>query len=132
MRITNQAIQNSALNNIFRISEELADAQNSISSGKRILRSSDDPSGTRQVLSTRTSISKNNQFLRNINNNKGFVGRADGALESVGLSLIRTKELVISQLSGTATATTRSFTAEEVNGIVSQAVLSANSKVGNR
>jgi flagellar hook-associated protein 3 len=132
MRVTNQASQQSALNNIFRISEDLLNTQNSVASGKRILTSSDDPSGTRQVLSFRTSISKNNQFLRNINNNKGFVSNADTALEKVSLSLIRTKELIVSQLGGTATATTRSFTAEEVSGIVSQAVLSANSQIGDR
>ncbi len=132
MRVTNQLTQQSALNNIFRISEDLFNTQNAVSSGKRIQKSSDDPSGTRQILSFRTSISQNNQYLRNINNNKGFVSNADTALEKVSLSLIRTKELVVSQLGGTSTATTRSFTAEEVNGIVSQAVLSANSKIGNR
>jgi len=132
MRVTNQLSQQSALNNIFRISEDLFNTQNSVSSGKRIQKASDDPTGTRQILSFRTSISQNNQFLRNINNNKGFVSNADTALEKVSLSLIRTKELVVSQLGGTATATTRLFTAEEVSGIVSQAVFSANSQIGNR
>ncbi len=132
MRVTNQLTQQSALNNIFRISEDLFDTQNSVSSGKRIQRSSDDPSGTRQVLAFRTSISQNNQYIRNINNNKGFVNNTDTALEKVSLSLIRTKELVVSQLGGTATAATRSFAAEEVSGMVSEAVLSANSKIGNR
>jgi flagellar hook-associated protein 3 FlgL len=132
MRVTNQSSQQTALNNIFRISEDLSNTQNSISSGKRIQRFSDDPSGTRQVLSTRTSISQNNQFIRNINNNKGFVSNADTALETITLSLIKAKELVVSQLGGTATATTRSFTAEEVRGIVSQTVVTANSKIGNR
>ena len=130
MRVTNQSSQQTALNNIFRISEDLSNTQNSISSGKRIQRFSDDPSGTRQVLSTRTSISQNNQFIRNINNNKGFVSNADTALETITLSLIKAKELVVSQLGGTATATTRSFTAEEVRGIVSQTVVTANSKIG--
>ena len=67
-RVTNQGQQQAALNNVFRISEDLFKVQNELSSGKRIQRPSDDPSGTRQTLSLRTDLNKTKQFIRNIKN----------------------------------------------------------------
>jgi flagellar hook-associated protein 3 FlgL len=131
-RVTNQGRQNSVLTNIFRIQNDLARAQIEISSGKRILKPSDDPSGMRTSLSLRTDIGQANQFVRNINNNKVFIQSADSALESVGLALTRGKELAISELGGASTAETRGFAAVEINQLISQVLEAANTQVSNQ
>jgi flagellar hook-associated protein 3 FlgL len=131
-RVTNQGLQNTVLTNIFQITDELARAQIEISSGKRILKPSDDPSGLRTSLSLRTDIRSTNQFIRNIDNNKIFIQSSDSALESVGLGLTRAKELSISELGGASTAETRGFAAVELNQIISQVLEAANTQVENQ
>jgi len=128
-RVTNQAIQNTVLNNIFRITEGLAKAQIEISSGKRIQKPSDDPAGLRNSLALRTGIRKTTQFTRNIDNNKIFIQSTDSALQSVSLGLTRAKELAISELGGTSSAQTRGFAAIEIGQIIEQTVEAANTKV---
>jgi len=131
-RVTNQGLQNTVLTNIFRITNELARAQLEISSGKRILKPSDDPSGLRTSLGLRTGISGTNQFIRNIDNNKIYIQSSDSALESVGLALTRAKELAISELGGASTAETRGFAAVELNQLISQVLEAANTQVSNQ
>ena len=70
MRVTSQTQQRSALNNIFRITENMFNAQKQITSGKKIHKPSDDPSGMRDTLALRTNIKEVTQYNRNITNNK--------------------------------------------------------------
>ena len=128
-RVTSQAIRNTVLNNIFRITEGLAKAQIEIASGKRIQKPSDDPAGLRNSLALRTGIRKTTQFTRNIDNNKIFIQSTDSALQSVSLGLTRAKELAISELGGTSTAQTRGFAAIEIGQIIEQTLEAANTKV---
>ncbi len=128
-RVTNQSIQNTVLNNIFRITEGLSRAQTEIASGKRILKPSDDPAGLRNSLALRTGISQSTQFIRNIDNNKIFVQSTDTALQSVALGLTRAKELAISELGGTSTPQTRQFAALEIGQVISQTLEAANTQV---
>ena len=66
LRVTNQMQQNNALQNIFRIREDLFRANERIATGRRINRPSDDPSGIRLASSLTVSISQAEQFSRNI------------------------------------------------------------------
>ncbi len=130
-RVTVNSTQNNSLRNIFRITEELFDAQRQVSTGKRISKPSDDPTGTRDSLSLRTGVRRTEQFTRNIDNNRIFLQSSDSALNTIGVSLNRAKELAIQGLAGTATSSTRSFAAGEVDNILSQVLQSGNTKVKN-
>mgnify|MGYP000138478722 CR=1 FL=1 len=130
-RVTSQAQQANSLQNIFRITENLFKAQQEIATGKRINKPSDDPAGIRNALLLRTSISQSTQFIRNININRLYIQATDSALDSVGINLIRAKELAISELGGLATAETRAFAANEFDQLISQILESANIKIKN-
>ena len=131
-RVTSQAQQANSLQNIFRITEKLFKAQQEIATGKRINRPSDDPIGIRDSLLLRTNLNQSNQFIRNIDNNRIFIEASDTSLQSVNLSLIRTKELAVSELGAASTGETRGFAALEVEQIISQVFDAANTKVKNR
>jgi len=131
MRVTNQTQQRNALNNIFRITEDLFNAQKEITSGKRIHKPSDDPAGMRDTLALRTSIKKLKQFDRNINNNQIFLQTGDAALASIGISLSRSKELSIVELGGLSTPETRGYAKTELDNILSSVVQAANIKAKN-
>ena len=131
MRVTNQTQQRNALNNIFRITEDLFNAQKEITSGKRIHKPSDDPAGIRDTLALRTSIKKIKQFDRNINNNQIFLKRGESALESIGVSLSRAKELSIVELGSLSTPESRGYAKTELENIISSVFQAANTKVKN-
>lgn len=128
-RVTNRAMQNTALNNIFRITEGLSKTQSELASGKRINRLSDDPSGMRQGLQLRTSIDQVKQYVRNIDFNQSVLASTDSALDDIGNSLTRAKELAVSQLNGVGTPQTRQYTGTEVDKLLSLVLQSANTKV---
>ncbi|CAI2717138.1 flagellar hook-associated protein FlgL [Nitrospina watsonii] len=132
MRVTNQAQQANSLRNLFRITEDQFLANQRIASGKRILAPSDDPLGVRDVLTLRTSISRSEQFNRNVTFNRVFVNSADSALSSVSTSLIRAQELAVSSLNGINTAASRQAAAEELDQILDGVFQSANTQVQGR
>ncbi|MGP0630042.1 flagellar hook-associated protein FlgL [Nitrospina sp. 32_T5] len=132
MRVTNQAQQANALRNLFRITEDQFLANQRISSGKRILAPSDDPLGLRDALGLRATISRSEQFNRNITFNQVFVNSADSALSNVSTSLTRAQELAVNSLNGLNTAATRQAAAEELDQIIGTVFQAANTKVQGR
>jgi len=131
MRVTSQTQQRNALNNIFRITEAMFNAQKEITSGKKIQKPSDDPSGMRDTLALRTNIKQIKQFDRNINSNQLFLSRGESALDSIGVSLSRAKELSMVELGGMSTSETRGYAKTELDNIISKVLQDANTKVKN-
>ena len=131
MRVTSQTQQRNALNNIFRITENMFNAQKEITSGKKIQKPSDDPSGMRDTLALRTNIKQIKQFDRNINSNQLFLSRGESALDSIGVSLSRAKELSMVELGGLSTSETRGYAKTELDNIISKVLQDANTKVKN-
>jgi flagellar hook-associated protein 3 FlgL len=129
MRITNQIQQSNALQNIFKITEDLFAANQRIATGKRINKPSDDPFGIQDTLTLRSSIAQIQQFGRNIDNNRLFLNTADSSLESVNLGITRALELAQGSLGPTSDAQTRSSVAVEVQSILDQAIQQANTQV---
>jgi len=129
MRITNQIQQSNALQNIFRITEDLFAANQRIATGKRINKPSDDPLGVQDTLTLRSSIAQIQQFGRNIDNNRLFLNTADTALDSVGLGITRALELAQGSLGATSSAQTRSMVALEIQSILDQAIQEGNTQV---
>ena len=129
MRITNQIQQSNALQNIFKITEDLFAANQRIATGKRINKPSDDPFGIQDTLTLRSSIAQIQQFGRNIDNNRLFLNTADSSLESVNLGITRALELAQSSLGPSSDAQTRSIVALEIQSILDQAIQQANTQV---
>ena len=129
MRITNRIHHNSALQNIFRITEDLFEANQRIATGKRINKASDDPFGIQDTLTLRSSIAQIQQFGRNIDNNRLFLNTADSSLESVNLGITRALELAQSSLGPSSDAQTRSIVALEIQTILDQAIQQGNTQV---
>ncbi len=131
MRVTNQLMANNVTSNLFKITEQLLDTQNMVSSGKRINKPSDDPVGTGQVLDYRKTISSINQYTRNIDQGEAQLNVTDSTLGEVENLIMRAKELALFQATATANQETREITAEEVKGIYDHVLQLANTKLGN-
>ncbi len=98
MRITQSSIAASTLANLQSSLARSSRLQEQLSSGKVINRASDSPSGTVSSLALRTQIGANEQFSRNANDAKAWLGTADSTLQSVNSRLQRVRELTLQRV----------------------------------
>jgi flagellar hook-associated protein 3 FlgL len=83
MRVSNQMMAETVKINLSRITEQLIKSEEQISTGKRINRLSDDPTGIQQVLDYRQRLSKMTQYSENITNAKLYIDTVETILSSV-------------------------------------------------
>lgn len=105
MRITNKTMVNTFLNNLNTNLNNMRKYQDQMSSGKEIRKPSDDPFAVTRSMELNSSIKRNDQYLKNIDDSIGWLNTTDTALGQVNDSLQRVRELMISSASGTKTQT---------------------------
>jgi flagellar hook-associated protein 3 len=82
-RISDLSISNSYLNNINLLKNQLSNLNIQISTGKKINKPSDSPSGTSQIIRMNNQISQIDTFTSNIQNGLAFVNETSFAMESI-------------------------------------------------
>jgi flagellar hook-associated protein 3 len=82
-RISDLSISNSYLNNINLLKNQLSNLNTQISTGKKINKPSDSPSGTSQIIRMNNQISQMDTFTSNIQNGLAFVNETSFAMESI-------------------------------------------------
>ena len=128
MRVTQSLMlrhQSAALSAAYA---RLFQVQAQLSSGKRLLQPSDDPSSIRPALDVRTARARLEQVTRNGSFAAGELGSMDGVLQGVSDLVTRARELAIEGANGTLTQADRDGIAIEVDGILQQIVSLANSR----
>ena len=95
MRVTHLGTHQSALTRITSSSSDAAVAQQQLSSGKRITRASEDPTGMSRALELRAALRSRDQELRNAGDGLMWVNLADGKLQTTVDQLQRLKELAV-------------------------------------
>ncbi len=103
-----------------------------LSSQKDILNLSDDPIRAKQAIRFRDNIYDVTQFQKNIEFSKGLLERSESALQSIGDSLIRAKELSVAMSNDTYDANSRDATGREIREIMEEVVQLANSTFNGR
>lgn len=126
MRISTSWAQQSAINNILDHQSAMADTQEHISSGKRILDPSDDPVGAAQVLSLQHVDAANQQYQRNIDSANGRLGLETTALNQVTGILQKVRTLALQGTNGSETPDDRKAIAAQLRQMFSQLVQTAN------
>ncbi len=133
MRIADKMALNQVNAGIQKNRSELADLQNQAATQKRVNKPSDDPLAATRVLSARTNVNANQQFIKNINQAKTFLEFSDQSLGEMTEVLTRAKELAIAQATDAgANATSRTVTATEIGQLFDQTVQVGNRKLGDR
>src|SRR5574341_1188682 len=130
MRVTDLTKQHSVIRNVAHNSAKLQDLQETMASGKRINRLSDDPIGAVQVQDYRTRLSFIDRLKQNIRANFVWLDRTDAEIGHLGDMLTRVKTLILSQANDSADAATRRVAAEELSDIIEGMVNSGNAKTG--
>jgi flagellar hook-associated protein 3 FlgL len=129
MRVTNRSIFESIKFNLGNISEELSNASEIASTGKRINSLSDDPVGLTQSLSIQSNLANIEQMQRNINYGNSWLNASESALTNVQNIISDTKAMCIQMASGTMGADQRSAAAETVQNNLEEMVSLANTDV---
>lgn len=133
MRIADKMAFNQVNTNLSKNRADMADLQNQAATQKRINKPSDDPLAASRVLTARTEERGNSQFIKNINNAKGFLEFTDQSLSELTEILVRAKELAISQSNdASGNEESRLVTASEVEQIFNQSLQIGNRKLGER
>jgi len=131
MRVSTGYTYEVYLGEIDRTSSAYFDAQQAVSTGKRIRQASDDPNGTTNSLSMRSLLTTVNQFSSNLENGKNFLNFTDAALSNVSNALNSAYQVALSGANGTNDQATRNGMVDQITPIEQSLVQLANSKGAN-
>jgi flagellin-like hook-associated protein FlgL len=117
---------------IRRHTEELARLQEQIASGKRLVRASDQPADAYRVLQLRGQSAGLETCRRNLESVVASLESTSSAMEEMNDALIRARELLTRVLSGTIGEAGAEPITEELNSLLEQMLVLANTEQGDR
>ncbi len=132
MRITNKMIAKNLLSTVQRNQQMTNEAQLNIATTKKVRRPSDDPAGTLQIQQFKVLISRNEQYLKNMTQIRGFTTNSEAALQAVSDDLESAKSIAIQGGSDTVSAEARQSLAKNVDQLIDNIVDQGNSRFKGR
>lgn len=126
MRIGTLNMFQQGVDAIIERQTDLFRTQQQLSSGKRINRPSDDPSGAAQLVGLSDSLDLTRQYQRNIDSLRSRLQLEDSSLAGVGDALQRARELAVQGLNDTYGAVERTGLALEIRQIADEVLGLAN------
>lgn len=120
-----------SIRNIANRYTDLSALQENLTSGKRVLRASDDPTSAAMAERALTRLSRIATDQRALETQKGAITVAESTLGSVTDALQRFRELVVSAGSGVHSSSERQAIAGEMQGLREQIFDLANTKDSN-
>lgn len=96
MRVTNQMMTNSFLRNMNSNLNNLDKLNNQLTTGKEISKPSDNPFKTARIMQMYSDIGANKQYNENIKDTINWLDTTDVALDQLGNSFQRVRELMVS------------------------------------
>ncbi|HHH44291.1 MAG TPA: flagellar hook-associated protein 3 [Gammaproteobacteria bacterium] len=131
MRIGSLQLFNQGIGSILDQQARLFETQNQLSTGKRINRPSDDPTGAAQLVGLSESAKLTKQYQSNILAARARLELEDSALGAVGNALQRVRELTVAALNDTNGAPQRAAIAAEIRQLAGEVMGLANRKDAN-
>lgn len=131
MRVTNRMLQTGALGSIQKNMAGVADAQTQIATGKKLTRASDNPTSAASAMHTRGSLRALDTYRRAIDYASQRASLEESALEGLSDTLIRAKEIAVTQVSGGSNDATRFAARGEVDQLLRHGVQLANTAFGD-
>ncbi|AEF94672.1 flagellar hook-associated protein 3 [Desulfotomaculum nigrificans CO-1-SRB] len=132
LRVSNILMANNMANYIQKNLQRSAKSQEQISTGKTIIRPSDNPSEISHLMAVNATIAGNEQYARNIQDGLAYLNQSDTALDTVGKYLQDAKTLALQAANGTLTDADREHIKEQVDKIIDAVKDIANSSLGGK
>ncbi len=108
---------------------DLYKASEQLSTQRRINRASDDPEGARVAMGYQQGIDRIEQYLKNLDSGERYLRETEAALTSAKDLVVRAKELAIQGRNGILSSESRAAIAAEIQQLMQQMVLVANTEV---
>ena len=120
-----------ALRNLATRQTSLANQQENLTSGKRVVRPSNDPTGAAQAERSITRLSRIATDQRALEVQRNSISAADTTLSDINSAMQRFRELTVAAGSGNNSAAERKTIAGEMQGLREQVLSMANRKDNN-
>ena len=127
MRITSEVMVTRSLDRLQNRLKAYERSQSQLASGKRIMKPSDDPAGTRRSMSLNAAMRARDQELANADDGKGWLDSADTQLQTM-LSRLATAREVAVEGASEKEPTSRAALAAEVRSISDELAAIANER----
>jgi len=127
MRITQSIIMRSLLQNVNSSKENINKHQTAIATGKEVRNSSSNPVRFARASRFRKTISRNEQYLKNINDAKGWLDTTTSLLDDISSTMIDAKEIAIQAADESNNAEDRSMFADKIDSVINDIINLANS-----
>lgn len=121
----------SALRNLSQRQTALSNLQENLTSGKRVVRASDDPVAAAQAERALTRLKRNDTDLRALDMQRNTMALAESTLGEAGDAMQAFRELVVSAGNGTHTQTERDAILQQLVSLREQIMGYANRKDAN-
>lgn len=132
MRITQTMLSNNMLRNLNSSYLKMGKLQEQLSSGSKLTKPSDDPVASVKGMGYRTTLAKNEQYTRNMNEVNSWLDTIDSTLSEVNKALQRVKDIVTQAANDTNTPEDREAMQKEVDQLRMQIRDLANTQQGGK
>jgi len=132
MRVTMKMFYERFISSLNRNLGDALNAQEKLSSGKRVNRPSDDPVAASRILSYQKDISCVEEYERSIKTAKSYLTTIDSALTELSDIIARAREISMQGASESIDDEGRNILASEVEKLMDAAMEIANTKIGDR
>ncbi|MBU1340934.1 MAG: flagellar hook-associated protein FlgL [Proteobacteria bacterium] len=129
MRVPNISLYGTSSYQLNSLTNKLRDANEVVSTQKRINNVSDDPIGLSQVLDLRLTIENLTQLDKNVEMGRTWINGTETALRSISDQIIGAKLLSIQMVNASNSASERADAVETVQGIIDQILSLGNAQV---
>lgn len=129
MRVPNISLYDTSKYRLNTITNNLRDANQVISTQKRINNITDDPIGLSQVLDLRLSLDNLDQLDKNIEMGRTWVNGTETALRSISDQIIDVKLLATQLANASMSASERSDAVQTIEGVIDQILSLGNAQV---
>lgn len=131
MRVTNHFVTRSISGRLQASQQRMMEAQERVTSGKRVSRVSDDPAAGAAIMQVSGSLRGIAQYTRNVERVRAQLDAEDSALGQVTLLMTRAKELGVATIGANVDGQGRRVASAEMRELFTQVVNVANTRVGD-
>ncbi|QDH20855.1 flagellar hook-associated protein FlgL [Saccharibacillus brassicae] len=132
MRVTSGMMSNHLLNNLNRTASKMNDTQLQMTTGMKINKPSDDPTGITYSLRYRQELSSNEQYQRNTDSALSWLGFNDDVLTEVNSVMQRVRELTVQASTGTNSQESHNSIQAEIKQLKEQMIDVGNSQFNGK
>ncbi len=132
MRITHTMLTDRLLGDLRTSKDRIAEAQQQVSTGRRINRPSDDPAGARAAVVQRADLAGLARQKDAVAEASDWTEATDAALGGLADLLHRARELAVQGANGSYTTSDREKIAAEIDQLAAAAKERANARIGER